>query len=318
MIRALFLLSLVALILASIAMALPFWSVRGSIRYGLWSMCIQGLWQGYQVEVCTAAAPQGECQGLFDSSRAFAVVGIVFIALTIVAAFTVIRNRKMKGYRLSLMGWFLCIVAALATLFTTLCWVLWLAFVESACNGQPKIHNYGPPFILQVVASGLMLVTALLACIGAWMVAVSPKALYRAHALSTAAQEQMEPAMADSVVLPPPDEDPFQLTGLNKAPQASSYQMSIANQHASLQMSGDHPQISYHASQFKPQPSMYQPPYVSAHPSGYPVPTGYGRPSQRNSNPEAFRSSSPEPLPLPYNSAYMTASSPMVYAPQEF
>lgn len=207
-IRFVFLLAVAALIFASIAMALPFWSQKGDVRYGLWSMCISGTWNTYQVEFCTPVVNQGECQGLYDSSRAFAILGIIFIVITILTSFAMIRHRKIKGYKLTCFSWGLCIACALAVLFTILCWVLWLAFVESTCNGQPKIQNYGAPWILEIVSSGLMLIAALLSCAGGYMIAVSPKALWKRAQEQAVVAEGGTVAMTGSVH-EEEDEDPW-------------------------------------------------------------------------------------------------------------
>eukprot|EP00668_Euglena_longa_P008700 GGOE01010473.1.p1 GENE.GGOE01010473.1~~GGOE01010473.1.p1 ORF type:complete len:343 (-),score=68.51 GGOE01010473.1:608-1636(-) len=173
------LLAIIALILAAIAMALPFWSEQGNVRFGLWSICITGEWQSYSVQLCTPVPSQGECQGLYDAARAFSVVGIVFIGMTICTSFAIIRHRKLKGRHLSCAVWALGLQSAIAVVFTILCWVLWLAFVETTCGDRAKIQNFGPPWILQVVASGVMLVSCLLACAGGYLIAVQPRTAWR-------------------------------------------------------------------------------------------------------------------------------------------
>eukprot|EP00667_Euglena_gracilis_P009290 EG_transcript_9436 len=257
--------AIIALILAAIAMALPFWSQQGNVRYGLWAICITGPWANYTVELCTPVPPQGSCQGLYDAARALSAVGIAFIGGTVCTSFGLVRHRKLKGWRLSCAVWALGLQATLAVVATVLCWVLWLALVQTSCGGRGKIQDFGAPWIVQIVASGVMLLSCLLACAGGYLIAVRPRTTWRK------AQSELDAAVLGVSLNPGvlPDDDPWATQQPATQPQFAllppdqasshrpSYQPSAFPDHASASgrstAPADLPPLPFQSSRFKSQ-----------------------------------------------------------------
>uniref|UniRef100_A0A7S1N6K8 Uncharacterized protein n=1 Tax=Eutreptiella gymnastica TaxID=73025 RepID=A0A7S1N6K8_9EUGL len=177
-VKLVFLLTLLSLVLVLVATGVPSWSEKDGRKYGLWTFCITDYtrYQEFNVlpELCGKVQHQGECAGLHNSAGAFSILGIIFIGLTMFVAALLARQRKMKGAKLTCTAWALCILSMFAFLFSLLCWVFWLAYAESICDGRPKLRSYGASFVLQVIASGMMLFNSLIACTSAYMLATNP------------------------------------------------------------------------------------------------------------------------------------------------
>ena len=157
LIRVVFVIASIALLLEVLATALPLWSKKDDMKYGLWTICLRVDKPDiapYPVELCTSVWTHGECQGLYDSTKAFSILSIGFTAACSVISMVIIRQRKMQGYKLTCIAWSLCILSMFSFMFSLLCWVFWLSFAESICNNQPKIHSYNASFVLQVSSFG--------------------------------------------------------------------------------------------------------------------------------------------------------------------
>uniref|UniRef100_A0A7S1NIJ0 Uncharacterized protein n=1 Tax=Eutreptiella gymnastica TaxID=73025 RepID=A0A7S1NIJ0_9EUGL len=139
------------------ATAIVGWTDWGNFREGLWKTCVNYITTG--VECYHIATPV--CEARYQMTQALSILSIVFSFAAALTGIYVLMKGISKQYgRLQVRYLFLAVsLVALVVVLAT--WCIWVIRNEDPKCGKPQ--HYGVSWVLQVVASALAFLAAVLA-----------------------------------------------------------------------------------------------------------------------------------------------------------